>query len=213
MFLIVLEVYCAQEKIQFSIQQGGADFSTADFLSFSQFSLYYWGKNNKLSWSWRSPSNFAHHTVPFLTRSKWSTYWALLDRASTKVRSTMMFFLTYLLADVDRVTAVPFLGWDLCRKQSQINNFLGCFFLLLQPQLSWAPGWLELQMGPSSQVSNPAPDGFYHVLTCFHHKAALFYTHCDGKSEQRPLHPQKWEKVRRKEKQETELLLGNAAGL
>lgn len=110
-----------RKKFNFLFNKEELIFSTADFLSFSQFSLYYWGGNNKLSWSWRKPSSFAHHAVPFLTRSKWSTYWALLDRASTKVRSTMMFsWHSYSLMLTNRVTAVAFLGWDLCRKQSQI---------------------------------------------------------------------------------------------
>lgn len=121
-------------------------------------------KNNKLSWSWakqRRPSSFAHshHAITSRNPSGPSIgLWLIRQASKSKVQRCFSSH-NYLLMLTNGVTAVPFLGQDLCRNQSHVNNFPGCFFPLSCSSLLCAhsPGCVQSSWGAAALAG--AADG------------------------------------------------------
>lgn len=173
-------------------------------------------KNNKLSRSQKSPSSFAHSHRAITSHNPSGPSIGLRQiRQAAKSKVQWCFSLhNYLLMLTNGVTAVPFLGQDLCRNQSHINNFPGWFFsLLLFPLWAHGPGRVPscrraatlagAADGPlSPRCRTPLPMLSAVPWIASTAKWTWVFRNCDGKSQQRPLHPQNWEGARKEEEGE-----------
>lgn len=173
-------------------------------------------KNNQLSWSQRSPSSFAHSHRAF-TSSNPSVpsigLWPIQQVSKSKVQWCFSLH-NYLLMLTNGVTAVPFLGQDLCTKQSHVNNFPGWFSPSPHPpcsvptarpcaELQGAAMRLEPQMGPTPPGAKSRSWQFLPRLGFASTGNGIWvFIHCDEKSQQSLLHPQNWGGAKKKEEKE-----------